>query len=103
MTTWGLATLPMDSATNNWLFLYNEFFVLFACDFVLVFTAYTSERDLNKDIEYKYEIGYLYIGIQLASALINIVLLVIIIVLDLKKAFLKWKLKKQYLRTVIEQ
>ena len=54
MTTWALATLPMDSTTNNWLFLYNEFFVLFSCDLVLIFTEYSSERDPIRDIENKY-------------------------------------------------
>ena len=78
---WAVQTQPMDSTLNNAIFIFNEYFMLFACDFVLIFTGYTHT------VYSQHAMGYVYIGLILLSIAVNVTFLVTIFVIDAKTWF----------------
>ena len=56
----------MDDRMNNIVFCFNEYFFLFSCDFVLVFT------DFVPTAEQRYTLGYFYLSFFLISFVINL-------------------------------
>ena len=74
----------MDSNHNNVIFIFNEYFMLFDCDFLLVFSDFTSSTDKETALATRYKIGYFYIAILCVSVLFNIGLLIYIVIQDIK-------------------
>ena len=78
---WAVKTQPMDSTISNAIFIFNEYFMMFSCDFVLIFTDYTST------VTSQHTMGYVYIGLILLSIAVNVTFLVTIFVIDTKTWF----------------
>ena len=69
MTAWSLETLPMDNKTSNFVFIFNEHVVLFACDFLLVFSDYVTNYIS------RYNLGFLYLAFFYLSCAVNVYLM----------------------------
>ena len=86
MAAWALTYLPMDSRTANLLFCFNEFFLVFSCDMLLIFTDFVGSHIS------RYYLGYLYLSGFYLSIFFNLGCMVDSYVKRLKR----WKeLKKE--------
>ena len=92
MVVWAVNNLPMDSKVNNALFIFNEVFMLYSCDFLFVFSEYTSSINQEQAIENRYQFGWVYIWFILVSCLVNIIQLTVILTQDIRKAL---RIRKQ--------
>ena len=92
MVVWAVNNLPMDSKVNNGLFIFNEVFMLYSCDFLFVFSEYTSSINQEQAIENRYQFGWVYIWFILVSCLVNIIQLTVILTQDIRKAL---RIRKQ--------
>ena len=86
MVVWAVNNLPMDSKLNNALFIFNEVFMLYSCDFLFIFSEYTSSVNQEEAIENRYRFGWVYIWFILVSCLVNIVQLTVILTQDIRRA-----------------
>ena len=92
MVVWAVNNLPMDSKLNNALFIFNEVFMLYSCDFLFIFSEYTSSINQEEAIENRYQFGWVYIWFILVSCLVNIIQLTVILTQDIRKAL---RIRKQ--------
>ena len=92
MVVWAVNNLPMDSKVNNALFIFNEVFMLYSCDFLFIFSEYTSSINQEQAIENRYQFGWVYIWFILVSCLVNIIQLTVILTQDIRKAL---RIRKQ--------
>ena len=92
MVVWAVNNLPMDSKVNNALFIFNEIFMLYSCDFLFIFSEYTSSINQEQAIENRYQFGWVYIWFILVSCLVNIIQLTVILTQDIRKAL---RIRKQ--------
>ena len=79
MTTWANMKAPMDSKLNNFVFIFNEYFLLFTGDLVLLFSdfvIYPTSR---------YKFGYLYLALFYLSAFVNVGLMIYTLKQNIKK------------------
>ena len=95
MVVWAVNNLPMDSKVNNALFIFNEVFMLYSCDFLFVFSEYTSSINQEQAIENRYQFGWVYIWFILVSCLVNIIQLTVILTQDIRKALRVRKQKQK--------
>ena len=95
MVVWAVNNLPMDSKVNNALFIFNEAFMLYSCDFLFIFSEYTSSINQEQAIENRYQFGWVYIWFILVSCLVNIIQLTVILTQDIRKALRVRKQKQK--------
>ena len=87
----------MDSQINNAIFIFNEHFILFACDFVIIFSDYTPS------ITERHKLGYFYIAFILLSIAVNLVLIIYIVIIDIKNWLRLRKLRKAVQQELMTQ
>ena len=84
----------MDTKANNFLYCFNEYFFLFSCDFVLVFS------DFVPTAENRYILGYVYLSLFYTSAGVNLLVLANIFIGDIKQW---WKLRAKRKKVQLEK